>query len=242
MTGRITSRAIAAALMFFAGYAALFIAPDEATMHQIQRIFYFHLGCWIAMFTALSIALVANVAWLVTRKPKWDWLGVSAVEVGVVSCTAGLATGVLWGKPAWGIWWTWDARLTTAFILWLLYISYLLLRGLIEEPQRRATLSAVFGIFAFLDAPLVYASNRLWRTQHPAPVIFGGPDSGLNPTMSKVLVICLIAMLFVAIIALGDRYRLERLRHEFDELRVAADARDPGPQSALVASSAKDSI
>ncbi len=242
MKGRITTRAIAAALIFFAGYAALFIAPDEATMHQIQRIFYFHLGCWMAMFTALSIALVANVAWLVTRKPKWDWLGVASVEVGVVSCTAGLATGVLWGKPAWGIWWTWDARLTTAFILWLLYISYLLLRGLIEEPQRRATLSAVFGIFAFLDAPLVYASNRLWRTQHPAPVIFGGPDSGLNPTMSKVLVISIVAMLFVAIITLVDRYRLERLRHEFDELRVAVDARDAGSESALIASPAKESI
>jgi heme exporter protein C len=242
MTGRITSRAIAAALMFFAGYAALFIAPDEATMHQIQRIFYFHLGCWMAMFAALSIALVANVAWLVTRKPKWDWLGVASVEVGVVSCTAGLATGVLWGKPAWGIWWTWDARLTTAFILWLLYISYLLLRGLIEEPQRRATLSAVFGIFAFLDAPLVYASNRLWRTQHPSPVIFGGPDSGLNPTMGKVLVICIAAVLFVAIVAMIDRYRLERMRHELDELRVAADARDTGAESALIASPAKDSI
>jgi heme exporter protein C len=242
MKGRVTTRAIAAALMFFAGYAALFIAPDEATMHQIQRIFYFHLGCWMAMFTALSIALIANVAWLITRKPKWDWLGVSAVEVGVVSCTAGLATGVLWGKPAWGIWWTWDARLTTAFILWLLYISYLLLRGLIEEPQRRATLSAVFGIFAFLDAPLVYVSNRVWRTQHPKPVILGGPDSGLNPTMGKVLLICMVAMLFVAIIALIDRYRLERLRHELDELRVTADVPDPGPQSALVASSAKDSI
>ncbi len=243
MKGRVIARAVAAALIFFGGYAALFIAPDEATMHQIQRIFYFHLGCWMAMFAALSVALVANVAWLVTRKPKWDWLGVSAVEVGVVSCTAGLATGVLWGKPAWGIWWVWDARLTTAFILWLLYISYLLLRGLVEEPQRRATLSAVFGIFAFLDAPLVYAANRLWpRGQHPAPVIFGGPNAGLNPTMGKVLAICIVAMLFVAIIALVDRYRLERLRHEFDELRVAADARDAGSESALIASSAKDSI
>ena len=242
MKGRITSRLIAAALMFFAGYAALFIAPDEATMHQIQRIFYFHLGSWMAMFSALSIAFVANIAWLITRKAKWDWLGVAAVEVGVISCTAGLITGVLWGRPAWGIWWTWDARLTTAFILWLLYISYLLLRGLIEEPQRRATLSAVFGIFAFLDAPLVYASNRLWRTQHPAPVIFGGENSGLDPTMSKVLLICIAAMLGMALIALIDRYRLERLRHEVDELRVAVDAGEGRPNSFVTASAAKDSV
>jgi heme exporter protein C len=242
MKGRVTGRAIAAVLMFVAGYAALFIAPDEATMHQIQRIFYFHLGSWMAMFSALSIAFVANIAWLATRKPKWDWLGVAAVEVGVVSCTAGLITGVLWGRPAWGIWWTWDARLTTAFILWLLYISYLLLRGLIEEPQRRATLSAVFGIFAFLDAPLVYASNRLWRTQHPAPVIFGGENSGLDPTMGKVLVVCIVAMLGVALIALVDRYRLERLRHELDELRVAVDARETKFNPVLAASAAKDSV
>jgi heme exporter protein C len=224
MKGRSAITVAAAALIFFAGYAALFIAPDEATMHEIQRVFYFHLGSWTAMFTALSLAFVANVAWLVTRKPHWDWLGVASVEVGVVACTAGLITGVLWGRPAWGIWWTWDARLTTAFILWILYISYLLLRGLIEEPQRRASLSAIFGIFAFLDAPLVYVSNRLWRTQHPSPVVFGGENSGLDPTMGKVLIVCIIAMMVVMILVLVDRYQLERLRHELDELRLVADA------------------
>jgi heme exporter protein C len=231
MKARVSITVLAAALIFFAGYAALFIAPDEATMHDIQRIFYFHLGSWMAMFTALSIAFVANVAWLVTRKPRWDWLGVASVEVGVVSCTAGLITGVLWGKPAWGIWWTWDARLTTAFILWILYISYLILRGLIEDPQRRATLSAVFGIFAFLDAPLVYASNRLWRTQHPSPVILGGDNSGLDPTMGRVLLVTISAMMVVMILVLVDRYRLERLRHELDELRLAADSRANMPNS-----------
>jgi heme exporter protein C len=222
-------------LMFFAGYAALFIAPDERTMHEIQRIFYFHLGCWTAMFIALTIAFVANIGWLVTRKPHWDWMGVSGVEVGVVSCTAGLITGVLWGKPAWGIWWTWDARLTTCFILWLLYVSYLILRGLIEEPLRRATLSTVFGIFAFLDAPLVYVSNRLWRGQHPQPVIFGGDNSGLDPTMGKVLIISMSAMVVLMLLVLADRYRLEQLRHELDELRVAAETRDPSRGSALAA-------
>jgi len=225
MKTRLGATILVAALVFFAGYAALFIAPDEATMHQIQRIFYFHLSCWLVMYSALTLAFIANIAWLVTRKARWDWLGVASVEVGVVGCTCGLATGVLWGRPAWGIWWTWDARLTTAFILWLLYISYLLLRGMIEEPQRRATLSAVFGIFAFLDAPLVYASNRLWRTQHPAPVIFGGENSGLDPTMGKVLVVCMVAMLGVMILVLLDRYRLERMRHEVDELRLAVETR-----------------
>jgi heme exporter protein C len=240
MKTRFTATALAAALIFYAGYAALFIAPDERTMHQLMRIFYFHLSCWTAMFCALSLAFVANIAWLATRKPKWDWLGVAGVEVGVVACTGGLVTGVLWGRPAWGIWWTWDARLTTTFILWLLYISYLLLRGLIEDPQRRATLSAVFGIFAFLDAPLVYVSNRLWRTQHPAPVILGGDNSGLDATMGKVLLLCMAAVLGVAILALIDRYRLERLRHEVDELRLSVENRSAGSNVALMPISTKD--
>ena len=226
----------AAALIFFAGYAALFIAPDEATMHAIQRVFYMHVALWSSMYTALTIAFIANIAWLATRQIKWDWLGVSAVEVGVVSCTGGLATGVLWGKPAWGIWWTWDARLTTAFLLWLLYIAYLLLRGLIEDPERRATLSAVFGIFASLDAPLVYVSNRLWRTQHPAPVMFGGDNSYLDPRMAKVLVLCIFALLPVMILMLVDRYRLERMRHEVEELRLAVEAQAADSNSVVTRS------
>jgi heme exporter protein C len=233
MKGRGVSTAIVALLVFFAGYAALFIAPDERTMHELMRIFYFHLSCWVAMFCALTLAFVANIAWLATRKPKWDWLGVASVEVGVVCCTGGLITGVLWGRPAWGIWWTWDARLTTTFILWLLYISYLLLRGLIEDPQRRASLSAIFGIFAFLDTPLVYASNRLWRTQHPAPVIMGGPDSGLDAMMGKVLVICIVSMVAMTVLVLIDRYRLERLRHELDELRLSVDLRSADSHTVL---------
>jgi len=213
-------------LMCLAGYAALFLAPDERTMHAAQRIFYFHVPSWIAMFVAFFIAVIGNVAYLTSRSPKWDWLGVAGAEVGVVCCTIGLVTGPLWGKPAWGIWWTWDARLTTTFILWLLYISYLLLRGMIEDAERRARISAVFGLFAFLDVPLVYVSNRFWRTQHPAPVFFGGPDSGVDPTMGRVLLLCAIAVLGLMINILFDRYRLERLRHELGELRLNIESRN----------------
>ncbi len=233
MKGRIASTIVAGALVFFAGYAALFLAPDEKTMHVIQRIFYFHVPSWIAMFIAFSIVFIANIAYLAARKANWDCLGVSAAEVGVVCCTIGLATGPLWARPVWGIWWTWDARLTTTFILWLLYISYLLLRGLLDDPEKKATLSAVFGIFAFLDVPLVYVSNRLWRTQHPQPVILGGNGSGLDPTMGKVLLLCVIAVMGVMIVVLFDRYRLERLRHEFEELRLEVETRDLTPAPTL---------
>jgi heme exporter protein C len=217
---------IVAALIFLAGYAALFVAPDEKTMHAVQRIFYFHLPSWIAMFSALCVVFYANVAYLVTKKRKFDALGVSGVEVGVMCCTIGLITGPLWARPVWGIWWTWDARLTTTFILWILYVSYLLLRGLLEDPEKKATLSAIFGIFAFLDVPLVYLSNRLWRTQHPQPVIAGGNGSGLDPLMGKVLLLCVVAVFCVMVLVYIDRYRLELLRNECDELKFEIEARN----------------
>ena len=112
-------------LVIVAGYAALFIAPEERTMGLIQRIFYMHLPAWISMFTAFTITLFSNIAYLRTRRPKWDSLGVSSAEVGVICGTIGLITGPIWAHPVWGVWWTWDARLTTTFILWLLYISYI---------------------------------------------------------------------------------------------------------------------
>lgn len=237
---RILGTVLIAALVVFAGYAALYIAPDERTMHEIQRIFYFHLPAWMTSFTAFTIVCIANLGYLVTRERKWDSLGVAAAEVGVASCTIGLITGPLWARPVWGVWWTWDARLTTTFILWLLYISYLLLRGLLEDPERRAALSAVFGIFAYLDVPLVYVSNRLWRTQHPQPVVLGGQGSGLDPTMGKVLLICVIAMFGVMIPILMDRYRLERLRDELDELRLAVEGRTSDSNSTAEPGSGKD--
>lgn len=231
MKGRITLILPIAVLIIFSGYAALFIAPDEKTMHAIQRIFYFHVPSAISAFIAFFIVFIANTAYLVTRKPKWDWLGVAGAEVGVACCTIVLITGPIWARPVWGIWWTWDARLTSTFILWLLYISYLLLRGLLEDPQRRATLSAIFGVFAFLDVPLVYLSNRLWRTQHPQPVVLGGENSGLAPGMGKVLLICWIAVVCVMIVLLIDRYRLERLRHEYEELRCEVESSTAAAES-----------
>ncbi len=214
-----------AVLLTAAGYAALFIAPDESTMHAIQRIFYFHVPCAWTAFVAFFIAFISQIAYLAGHRKERDWLAVSAVEVGVTFCTVVLVTGPIWAKPVWGIWWTWDARLTSTFVLWLLYVSYLVLRNLIADSERRATLSAIFGIFAFLDVPLVYSSIRIWRTQHPQPVILGGPGSGLDPTMKRVLVFCWLAMLGLMWILLRQRYRLEQMRSQLEELRWEAESR-----------------
>jgi heme exporter protein C len=215
------------ALMAFAGYAALFIAPDESTMHANQRIFYFHAPSGMVALIAFTICFIANIGYLAGRKPHWDWLAVASAEVGVAFSTVVLITGPIWAKPAWGIWWAWDARLTSTLVLWLLYISFLLLRDLIADPDRRAMFSAIFGIFVFLDVPLVYFSIRIWRTQHPQPVIFGGQNSGLDPMMYKVFWLCWLALTGIMTILILLRYQLERARHEVEELRIEAEQQSP---------------
>ncbi len=207
-----------------AAYASFFIAPTERTMGLIQRIFYFHAASAWAGMTAFSVCFVANLLYVWRRQPKWDSLGVSAAEVGLAFITIVLITGPIWAKPVWGIYWTWDARLTSTFVLWLLYISYLLLRTLIEEPDRRALLSALFGIFAFLDVPLVFGAIRWWRTQHPAPVIMGGPGSGLEPTMRAVFFFSVFALHTLMVFLIVERYGLEKLRMELDVVRREAEA------------------
>jgi heme exporter protein C len=207
-----------------AAYASFFIAPTERTMGLIQKIFYFHAASAWAGMTAFSVCFVANLLYVWRRQPKWDSLGVSAAEVGLAFITIVLITGPIWAKPVWGIYWTWDARLTSTFVLWLLYVSYLLLRTLVEEPDRRALLSALFGIFAYLDVPLVFGAIRWWRTQHPAPVIMGGPGSGLEPTMRAVFFFSVLALHALMVFLIVERYGLEKLRMELDVLRREAEA------------------
>jgi len=221
-------RALAAAavvvLMIAAAYASFFIAPEEKTMHVLQKIFYFHAATAWAGEMAFGVCFLANLMYVWKRREQWDWLGVSAAEVGLAFITVVLITGPIWAKPAWGIWWTWDARLTSTFVLWLLYISYLILRTMIEEPDRRALLSALFGIFAFIDVPIVFGAIRWWRTQHPKPVIMGGQDSGLEPTMAKVFFFSVFALHALMAFLIWERYRLESMRAEFEVIRREAEA------------------
>lgn len=214
---------IMAALLFFAGYAALFIAPDESTMHAIQRIFYFHASSGWAAMEGSMIVFVANVLFLVKREMKWDWLGVSAAEVSVAFWSVVLITGPIWAHPVWGVWWTWDWRLTLTLVIWLLYVAYLTLRTLVNDPERRAVVSAIFGVFVFLGVPLDYLSIRIWRTQHPQPVLFGGANSGLDPTMARVFFFCSGVMTVLMILLIRQRYRLERLRYEVESVSLAAE-------------------
>jgi heme exporter protein C len=158
------------------------------------------------------------------RDQNYDWLAVSGAEVGLAFTTVVLITGPIWAHPVWGIWWTWDARLTSTFVLWLLYVSYLLLRTLVEEPDRRALLSSLFGIFAFIDVPLVFGAIRWWRTQHPQPVIAGGQGSGLEPTMKAVFFFSAFAMHVFMAFLVTERYALEKMQTETDFLAREVEA------------------
>ena len=211
-------------LVIAAAYASFYVAPTERTMGEIQRIFYLHAASGWAGMTAFFVCFIANILYVFTRKARWDWIGVSSAEVGLAFTSILLITGPIWAHPVWGIWWTWDARLTSTFILWLLYIAYLLLRNMVEEPDRRALLSAIFGIFAFIDVPLVFGAIRWWRTQHPQPVIMGGPGSGLEPTMRSVFFFSVLAMHALMVLLLSERYRLEKMRGEFQDLLREAEA------------------
>jgi heme exporter protein C len=219
---------LAAALVFLllaaAAYASFFIAPSDAKQGLIYRILFLHVSSAWTGLTAFLIGFVGNLLYVWKRQPQWDWLGVSAVEVGLAFTTVVLVTGPIWAHPVWGIWWTWDARLTSTFIMWLLYVSYLLLRTLVEEPDRRALFSALFGIFAFLDVPLVFGSIRWWRTQHPQPIVMGGADAGMDPVMFRVLMFAWLAMLALMTLLLRQRYRLEAMRSEFETMRHELEA------------------
>lgn len=224
MYKRILLAAVAILLVLASGYTSFFVAPTERTMGDIQRIFYFHVGSAWAGMDAFLVCFICNLLYVWKRRAQYDWLAVSSAEVGLVLTTVVLITGPIWAKPVWGIWWTWDARLTSTFVLWLLYVSYLLLRTLVEEPDRRALLSSLFGIFAFLDVPLVFGAIRWWRTQHPSPVIMGGPNSGLDPEMKKVFFFAVFAMHVFAAFLIVERYILEKMKNEVDVLQREAEA------------------
>jgi heme exporter protein C len=219
MLKNIIAAALVFALLGAMAYAALFIAPTDAKQGLVYRILYLHVSSAWTGLTAFLIGFLANLLYVWRRQARWDWLGVSAVEVGLAYTSVVLVTGPIWGHPVWGIWWTWDARLTSTFVMWLLYVSYLLLRTLVEEPDRCALLSELYGTFAFLDVPLVFGSIRWWRTQHPQPIVMGGADSGMDPMMYRVLMFSWFAMLALMTLLLRQRYRLEATRSDLETMR-----------------------
>ena len=268
------------ALLSYGLYQGLVVAPTEATMGNVQRIFYYHLpSAWIAFtlfflnfvgsllflvlksktadrfaaaafgaIAALGLVfsfvgrgytefassiggtmLMAGIAYLLVRQfycsqIEADAFAASTAEVGVVFCTVVLLTGPLWARPVWGIWWTWDARLTSTLVLWLIYVSYLVLRRFATGGQT-PTLAAALAIFGFADVPIVYLSIRYFRTQHPQPVIGGGEGSGLHPTMWVAVLWNLAGFTALAVLLVWARYTLAIAEHAVEEAFAARELR-----------------
>jgi heme exporter protein C len=194
---------------------AIFLVPTEATMGDVQRIFYYHLPHAILGLVFPYVNLIASLAYLFWRRRDplkaltADALAVASAEITVLFVGIGLLSGMLWAKPAWGIWWAWDARLTTYLLLWLLYVSYLLVRRFSPTGQT-GTLAAVLSVFAAIDVPIVFMSIRWWRTQHPAPV-FGG-DGWMDPSFYPAILWNIAGWIMWGTFVMLFRFALERRR------------------------------
>ena len=193
-------------LMVAALYMVFIYVPTDKNTGAVQRIFYFHVPlAWIG-FLAFFVVFVCSILYLTKRAMKWDTIASASAEVGVVFTSLVLITGSVWAKAAWGIWWTWDARLTATLVLWFTYVAYLLVRHYTTEDSQRARLSAVLGIVGFIDVPIVALAVMLWRTQHPGAIIFEG---GLVPSMIFTLLVCIVAFTVLYFVLVIQSTRLK---------------------------------
>lgn len=187
-------------------YMVFLYAPDEKVMGAAQRIFYFHVPCAMMAFLSTFVMLAGSIGYLWTRRRGWDNLSRAATELALLLCGLVLVTGPIWAKPAWGVWWTWEARLTTTLLLALLLAGCLMVRSYAESPEQGARLAAVLGIVAALDVPIIYKAVDWWRGQHP--VVFGpGKKDPLAPGMSRTFLVSLLVfgLLYGLLLALRMR-------------------------------------
>jgi heme exporter protein C len=181
-------------------------APMEETMGVVQKIFYIHMPLAWWSFVSFFVVFAASIRHLVKRDAGSDILAGAAAEIGVLMSGLALASGSIWGRAAWNVWWTWDPRLTTTLIMWFVYAGYLVLRGAGLGGERRGMVCAVLGVVAFLDVPLVFYSARIWRSVHPA--VLASRGGGLEPEMWHTVLVNLAAFGILWLTLLLARHRL----------------------------------
>ena len=226
--GRLWLLLITAALMLASGYFIFVVAPTDSVLGHVQRIFYVHVPISILSFLGFFVCAVAGIGYLIRRTPGWDRLAHASAEVGVVFVTLALVTGVIWARPVWSVWWTWEPRLTTTLILWLIYVAYLMIRNYAPTPQQGRVWSAVVGIVGFVDVPIVYYSVQWWRSIHPVQVI--GPEAAadaLEPIMARILIFSLVAMLALFTYLLLERMAVRKSEDQLADLRRVYAPDDP---------------
>jgi len=200
-----------------------FYAPTERVMGAVQKVFYFHVAAgWVGMLS-FFFAAIAGLLYLLKKKKIWDLVGVAAIEIGIVFILVNIVTGSIWARPIWNTWWTWDPRLTTATIMELVYIAYLMLRQGIDDPERRARFGAVYAIIGFLSVPLTFFSIRIFRTIHP--VVIAGTDPtalgafDMTPAMFQTMMVSIVVFSILFIDLIWHRIRLGKLANHVDELK-----------------------
>jgi len=208
---------ILSAAMFVRAPYLIDAAPLETTMGLVQKIFYFHVPSWFAMFTATFVCGIASAVFLFTRRRGADALATAAAELVVLFGAIGLLTGPLWARRAWGVWWQWDAKLTSAVVLWMIFAAYALLRRF--GGPGSDLLAAGVGLFGMLNVPFVYWSSNLWRTMHPKTTVL----PTLDPTMRPAFYWCALAFVALYGALLAARTRLETQRAVLDEAYLLAD-------------------
>ena len=213
-------------VLLLAGATAMvfFYAPEEAVMGLVQKVFYFHIAtAWIGMLS-FGVAVVAGIVYLRTGNSQWDIVEVASVELGIVFNLITIFMGMIWARPIWNAWWTWDPRLTTVTIMELIYVAYLMLRQGIEDPERRGRFGAVYAIVGFLSVPLTFFSIRIFRTIHP--VVIGGSDPNatgsfdMTPKMLQTFMTSLLVFTVIYVDLLWHRIRLGELAEKVEQLKL----------------------
>ncbi len=231
---RMTSRAsfvlnlLSAITMMVALSLVFLYAPTEATMGDVQRVFYFHVSsAWIG-FLAFFVTLLAGVTYLGRRQVFWDMLGAASAEIGLVFTTMAIITGSIWAKPTWNAWWPWaqEPRLVLVTVLLLVYLAYFVLRSFVEDEEQRARFAAVYGILAFSSVPFTFLSVRVWQRLHP--VVFDRRGAALSPRMLAVFLFCLFAFTVLYLALLILRVRLAELNERLAELKRRAFDNEEG--------------
>lgn len=206
---------LAGILTLVAGYCDFWASPDDVLLGASQRIFYIHMGAATAVALAFTVTAGASVLYLATRQIRFDWIAVCSAEIGMVFTSMLLMTGMLWGRVVWGVWWTWDPRLTATLILWVLFMGYLILRDNWSTPERRARISAVLALVFYADVPLDYMTIRWWKSIHP--IVITSHGIAMAPAMAIAMAVSAAAM--VALYAAWMDLRLE-LRATEDQLEA----------------------
>jgi heme exporter protein C len=231
MNSGYTKAAIAAVALMLAAAAGIFLyAPTDALQGPVQRIFYLHVSAAIAAYGCFAVVLVGGLIYLRNGSLVADRFARAGALVGLVFTTVTLVMGMLWAKPIWGAYWTWDARLTSTLVLWIIYAGYLMVRRLAEPGRQAARFAAVVGIFGFIDVPVVHFSVTWWRTVHPGPIIV---NDALPPEMLATFLFTMACTIVLAAVMIGIRYRIETLTdgvvQTMMEPAQVATVREPEP-------------